>query len=154
MSDRPDLVRTPQTGAPDRATERRRRIQAGWASAAGLVIGAVIGAIAGLVFAPASRGVQIGLVVGLAIIGVVAGGLLAEARTAGDMDAPVRDRTASGPRHAATDPRGQLPGSPVRPQPAPARDTTSRLPSQQDLDDPGAGKSVPGSEWGRPDDTH
>lgn len=145
--DDPEFVRTPQTDPPTPRTERRRRRQAGLWSLVGVVVGGVVGVIAGELIEPGSGYVVVGLGVGLAVVGFFAGGLVAESRTATDVDSPVRDRRAARSGRAATDPRGQTVESPVEPDHAPAHDTTSHLPSQRDLNDPDAGRAVPGTEW-------
>lgn len=127
--------------------ERRRRRQAGLWSLVGIVVGGVAGVIAGELIEPGSGYVVVGLGVGLAVVGFFTGGLVAESRTASDVDVPVRDRRAARRGRAATDRRGQTVESPVEPDHAPARDTTSRLPSQRDVNDPEGGHAVPGTEW-------
>lgn len=145
--DHPRLVRTPQTDPPAPGVERRRRLQAAVASLAGTAVGIAVGVIAAELIAPGAPYLAVGLGAGLAIVGFVAGGLVAETRAAPDVDAPVRDPEGAWHGGAATDPRGQLADSPVAPDHAPARDTTSRLPSQRDVNDPEGGRAVPGTEW-------
>ncbi len=150
--DHPDIVRTPDTAPPGPRVERRRRVQAGVSSLAGAVVGLVVGVGVAEVVAPHSGYLKVGLGLGLAVVGFFAAGLVAEARVATDVDVPVRDRQAAERGTAATDPRGQLPNSPVAPEHAPPRDTTSRLPSHRQLNDPESGHPPPGTE-GRPADS-
>ena len=109
------LEASPETAPPGARVERRRRVQAGVAAAAGAVAGALIGLAAVAVSGPSQSAYRWGIVVALALIGFFAGGMLAEARTATDVDVPVRDVDAARRGRAATSEQGQLPGSPVKP---------------------------------------
>jgi MFS family permease len=109
------LERAPEAAPPDPEVERRRRGQALMAAAAGAVVGVVIGLAVDYIFDPRQTAYRWSIVFALGLIGLFAGGVLAETRVAEDVDAPIRDVDAARKGRSATAEEGQLPGSPVKP---------------------------------------
>jgi MFS family permease len=109
------LERAPEAAPPDAGVERRRRGQALMAAAAGAVVGVLIGLVVDYIFDPRQTAYRWSIVFALGLIGLFAGGMLAETRVVEDVDAPIRDVDAASKGRAATAEEGQLPGSPVKP---------------------------------------
>jgi len=109
------LAPAPDTAPPGARVERRRRGQAAAAAGAGTVVGLLIGVAFVEVVNPRQSAYRWGVIFALALIGLFAGGILAETRVAGDIDAPIRDLDAARRGESATAEQGQLPGSPVKP---------------------------------------
>ncbi|SRR5690348_7290288 len=156
MSAQPTRVLRPEAGPPDADERRRRRRRhltlASAGGAAGLAIGVILVVLVSRARQTGSWAdapvFLFGLPALLLIGGTVVGTLLSMAPESADVDAPVRDRTSLRGA-AATSEQGQLPGSPVNPDRAPAGAPSGipDLPSQRDPDADRAGREVEHTEW-------
>src|SRR5690242_10682934 len=156
MSAQPTRIVRPDAGPPDAEERRRRRRRHLTLASAGGALGLAFGIILVVVVSnwgstgswQHGRVFLFGLPAMLLVGGAMVGLLLSMTPEAADVDAPVRDPGATR-RGAATSEQGQLPGSAVRPDRAPADAPTGipDLPSQRDPDADDAGREVERTEW-------
>jgi MFS family permease len=156
MSAQPVKVIRPDMVPPDAEERRRRRRRHVTLASAGGALGLAIGIVLVVVISnwgstgswQHARVFLFGLPALLLVGGTVVGTLFSMVPEAADVDAPVRDARGPG-QAAATSEQGQLPGSPVAPDRAPADAPTGipDLPSQRPPDDDEAGREVERTEW-------